>query len=169
MQVKLTQEELARIINKTQTDLTEVESGEHPENGSTKENEPDSETEGGDANTAMDATAENDDDFEKRYNMDAYDDDEDDNTAGLGIGNLMAHANQREDKYLINPDADDDKSDIEDNIIKPDDNLLLVGHVEGNASILEVYGKRRLYLHLRLLSGVQNCTIPSHPKLELEK
>ena len=52
----------------------------------------------------------------------------------------MAHANQREDKYLINPDEDDDQSDIEDNVIKPNDNLLLVGHVEGNASILEVYG-----------------------------
>ena len=39
-----------------------------------------------DADTSqMDVTAENDDDdFEKRYNMDAYDDEEDDNTAGLG-------------------------------------------------------------------------------------
>ena len=32
-------------------------------------------------------------------------------------------------------------SDIEDMIIKPTDNMVLVGHVEGNASILEVYGK----------------------------
>ena len=37
-------------------------------------------------------------------------------------------------------------SDIEDEIIKPNDNLLLVGHVEGNASILEVYGETCLYL-----------------------
>ena len=141
----MTQEELAKIITKTQTDLTEVESGEHTENGSTIKNDPDSETEEVDADTTMDITAENDDhDFEKRYNMDAYDDEDDDNTAGLGIGNLMAHANQRDDKYLINPDEDDDQSDIEDNIIKPNDNLLLVGHVEGNASILEVYGRAHL-------------------------
>merc|ERR1711970_331393 len=111
--VKLTQEELAKIISKTQTNLTEVESGEHPENGSTTKNEPDSETEEGDADATMDITAENDDDdFEKRYNMDAYDDEDDDNTAGLGIGNLMAHANQRDDKYLRDPDEDDDQSDI---------------------------------------------------------
>ena len=32
-------------------------------------------------------------------------------------------------------------SDIEDMRIKPTDNMVLVGHVEGNASILEVYGK----------------------------
>lgn len=30
-------------------------------------------------------------------------------------------------------------SDEEDDIIKPEDNLLLVGHVESDASILEVY------------------------------
>ena len=96
----------------------------------------------------MDITTENDDgdDFEKRYNMDAYDDEDDDNAAGLGIGNLMAHVDQRDDKYLINPDKDDEESDIEDEIIKPNDNLLLVGHVEGNASILEVYGRTSLYL-----------------------
>jgi hypothetical protein len=72
----------------------------------------------------------------------------------------MAHADQREDKYLINPDADDDQSDIEDNIIKPDDNLLLVGHVEGNASILEVYvyndDEDALYVHHDIL-------LPSFP------
>lgn len=35
----------------------------------------------------------------------------------------------------------DDDSEKEDDIIKPNDNLLLVGHVEGDASILEVYGE----------------------------
>lgn len=38
-------------------------------------------------------------------------------------------------------DDEDDKSDEEDFKIKSTDNLLLVGHVEGNASILEVYGQ----------------------------
>ena len=77
--------------------------------------------------------------------MDAYDDEEEDNTAG-GLDGLMAHADPRDDKYLRNPDEDDDQSDIEDNIIKPDDNLLLVGHVDGDASILEVYGKTKLLI-----------------------
>ena len=34
----------------------------------------------------------------------------------------------------------DSESDTEDIRIKPTDNLILVGHVEGNASILEIYG-----------------------------
>ena len=45
------------------------------------------------------AEDDNDDDFEKRYNMDAYDDEEEDNTAG-GLDGLMAHADPRDDKYL---------------------------------------------------------------------
>lgn len=35
-------------------------------------------------------------------------------------------------------------SDEEDDIIKADDNLLLVGHVESDASILEVHSKYHL-------------------------
>ena len=35
---------------------------------------------------------------------------------------------------------EDDQSDIEDYNIKTSDNLLLVGHVDGNAAVLEVYG-----------------------------
>ena len=118
--------------------MTEIESNE---NGDTiKEEESDSENEENGGTMEVNA-AENDvdDDFEKRYNMDAYDDEDDDNT--LSLANLMSHANPRDDQYLVNPDMDDDQSDIEDSNIKPTDNLLLVGHVEGNASILEVYGK----------------------------
>ena len=47
--------------------------------------------------------------------------------------------NPKDDPYLRDLD-DDEKSDIEDFNIKPTDNLILVGHVEGNAAILEVYG-----------------------------
>ena len=118
--------------------MTEIESNE---NGDTiKEEESDSENEENGGTMEVNA-AENDvdDDFEKRYNMDAYDDGDDDNT--LSLANLMSHANPRDDQYLVNPDMDDDQSDIEDSNIKPTDNLLLVGHVEGNASILEVYGR----------------------------
>lgn len=32
-------------------------------------------------------------------------------------------------------------SEEEDDIIQPTDNLILVGHVEGNSPILEVYGE----------------------------
>lgn len=35
---------------------------------------------------------------------------------------------------------DEEDSDKEDDIIKADDNLVLFGHVEGDASILEIFG-----------------------------
>lgn len=41
------------------------------------------------------------------------------------------------DPFITNDDEDSEK---EDDIIKADDNLVLIGHVEGDASILEVYG-----------------------------
>lgn len=46
---------------------------------------------------------------------------------------------------MLNPEEEeggnsDSDSEKEDDLIKSDDNLILVGHVEGDASILEVYG-----------------------------
>lgn len=75
--------------------------------------------------------------------MDAYDDESDNDETDFG--NLVAFADPKDDPYLVDPNKDDDESDIEDNIIKADDNLLLVGHVEGNAAILEVYGTKFIY------------------------
>ena len=67
---------------------------------------------------------------------------------GLGIGSLVTFSDPRQDPYLSVPDGKNDEnfdlesnSDLEDIKIKPTDNLVLVGHVEGNASILEVYGE----------------------------
>jgi hypothetical protein len=65
----------------------------------------------------------------------------------IDLGDLVAHSDPRQDEYLENPEEDDDASDVEDIIIKPTDNLLLVGHVEGEASILEVYGRESLTLY----------------------
>jgi len=76
-------------------------------------------------------------------------DEEGDN--GLGLGGLVAFANSKSDPYLGGID-DDDESDVEDFKIKPTDNLLLVGHVEGNASILEVYGKIILRIFIKFFS-----------------
>ena len=44
------------------------------------------------------------------------------------------------DPLITIGDSEDEDSEEEDDIIKPDDNLVLLGHVEGDASILEVYG-----------------------------
>lgn len=44
-----------------------------------------------------------------------------------------------------NFDDEDDDSEKDDDIIKPSDNLLLVGRVNGDASILEVYSNKYFF------------------------
>lgn len=55
----------------------------------------------------------------------------------MGIGSLAELPTEAEDNF-----SESDDSEKEDDIIKPDDNLILVGRVDGDASIFEVYGKR---------------------------
>lgn len=54
----------------------------------------------------------------------------------LGIGSLAELPNQAEENF-----SDSDDSEKEDDIMKPTDNLILVGRIDGDASIFEVYGK----------------------------
>ena len=73
----------------------------------------------------------------------------------MGVNDLMFHPDARQDPYLTNPDLDDDASDVDDVQIRPTDNLILVGHVEGDHSILEVYGKKnKIKYHLHSLLKV---------------
>lgn len=61
---------------------------------------------------------------------------DDDQTArALGIHSLAELPTEAEDHF-----SESDDSEKEDDLIKPTDNLILVGHVEGDASILEVHG-----------------------------
>lgn len=57
----------------------------------------------------------------------------------LGIGNLIS-ATDFALNSDNNDDEDEDDSEKEDDEIKPTDNLLAVGHVFGDLSVLEVYG-----------------------------
>lgn len=68
------------------------------------------------------------------YNFEAYDREESTQVAAIG------------DIAIVDPAdgenvSDDDDSEAEDDIIKPNDNLLLVGHVDEDAAFLEVYGE----------------------------
>ncbi len=60
----------------------------------------------------------------------------------LDLGDLVLHPDIREDPYYVDPDVkdSDDEEEEEDVNIRPTDNLILVGHVEGDAAVLEVYG-----------------------------
>lgn len=51
----------------------------------------------------------------------------------IGIGNLISATEFPEN-------SDSNEEDDEDDEIKPTDNLLAVGHVFGDISVLEVYG-----------------------------
>ena len=61
----------------------------------------------------------------------------------MNLGDLVMFPDGRDDPYLREEAAglDDDASDVEDLTIKPDDNLVLVGHQEGDKATLEVYGR----------------------------
>ena len=59
----------------------------------------------------------------------------------LQLGSMAIHASNEEDPYVtVKDDEEDDDSEVENHAILPSDNLIAVGHVEGEAAILEVYG-----------------------------
>lgn len=147
----MTQEELLTIIKQTKEDLKVREEGDDDD----AENDDEEEEENDDMEEEKEEvkdkiedakeTSKNAEDeaLNKEYDLDNYDDDGANQGASslFGIGDLISHADPREDPYVMDPNFEDDASDIEDFVIKPTDNLLLAGHVEGDASTLEVYGK----------------------------
>lgn len=108
--VRLNKQELVRLINQTKADLQASEA----------------------ANNEVGARMNMDDEFD----LENYD--EGNNEAGtaqlLGIGTLAEIDGDAEDHF-----SESDDSDKEDDEIKPDDNLILAGRVEEDASTLEIY------------------------------
>jgi hypothetical protein len=97
------------------------------------EEDEDTENKGTEGNPISDVSDE--------YHFDKYDDEDSEPNPVLAIGNLAVYSSNSGDPYVTLGKNDDDDSEKEDDIINPKDNLILVGHVEGDASILEVYGK----------------------------
>ena len=85
------------------------------------------------------------------YNFDHYDDEDTQQDVLLGIGNLAVYSSNSGDPYVTIGDDEDD-SEKEDDVISAKDNLILVGHVEGDASILEVYGNYEILLLCTIFS-----------------
>ncbi|WAR09128.1 PWP1-like protein [Mya arenaria] len=79
------------------------------------------------------------DDFESRYNMDDYDDDDQEGLSNplKGIGNLTVYASNTDDPFVTLKDEDD--SEEEDFEIKATDNLLLVAKAESDFCSMEVH------------------------------
>lgn len=115
--VELTPKELEQIIKQTQTELQDAESDDEQDNVMEQKMDIKSDT------------CETDE-----YNFDKYD--EESSNIHCNIKNIASFGEDGEDPFLT---GDDDDSEKEDDAIKSDDNLVLVGHVDGDASILEVF------------------------------
>jgi len=167
--VKLTSEELTAVIKQTKKDLTELENeseGEEKENIAEEntivvKKETDKKKES--SSVKKDKTEE---EIMAEYGLDDYDEEEEQEEGGarlLGLGDLTAYADPKEDPYLSTMDrdlGDEDEEDIEDFKIRGTDNLILTGHVEGDSSTLEVWVyndvEDALYIHHDIL-------LPSFP------
>lgn len=68
------------------------------------------------------------------FNFDRYDEEESAQVAG--IGDVVAI----DPEHNLDDEAED--SEAEDDLIKPTDNLVLVGHVDDDSASLEVFGNR---------------------------
>lgn len=53
---------------------------------------------------------------------------------------MTVFASNKQDPYITLPDDSDNDSEKGDDLIKSNDNLILVGHVVGDQATLEVYG-----------------------------
>ncbi|XP_061397125.1 periodic tryptophan protein 1 homolog [Musca vetustissima] len=145
--IVLTQEELARVIKETKDRLDSDGEHEDDDDDDGDENETgmevDNENEDGDDDENID---EDDERAETRsindeFGFEQYD--AEGNVRVADIGNIVDPDHQL-------PDEDDD-SEAEDEIIKPTDNLLLVGHVQDDAANMEVWvfneEEESLYTH----------------------
>ncbi|KAK0176489.1 hypothetical protein PV328_000620 [Microctonus aethiopoides] len=122
--VQLTPQELEGIIKQTQAEIENLDTDSDNE---TNENASLTNTNG-----ESHGTSENDE-----FNFANYDNEGGD--IQCHIGGLAVINPDGKDPYVTVGDSEDEDSEKDDDIIKPDDNLVLFGRVEGDASILEVY------------------------------
>ncbi|KAL0895364.1 hypothetical protein ABMA27_011497 [Loxostege sticticalis] len=120
--IELTEKELEKIIKQTANDLRLTEAGDDV-----------SDEEGEDSSRPPDPPANPNDEFD----FENYDVEDTSNPIGIGSVATLPNLGDLSENVQIRTEGPD--SDEEDDIIKSDDNLLLVGHVESDASVLEVY------------------------------
>eukprot|EP00099_Drosophila_melanogaster_P019343 NP_610623.1 no child left behind [Drosophila melanogaster] len=133
--IVLTQAELARIIGDTQQELDEESDDDAEEGENAEEDQNDM-----DVDDHADANSEN------RDPQDEFQFQEYDNEANANVTSLANIVDAGEQI----PDEDED-SEAEDEVIKPSDNLILVGHVQDDAASMEVWvfnqEEEALYTH----------------------
>lgn len=137
-EIQYDREELRQMITRTKRQL--VESGDATDQAEFIEqaNQLDMEMD----EVPQQSTDPEDDEIVRKYGLDTYDNESDEEASNVigGFGNLVQHADNQDDPYLQqNDDHNDSESEMEDFMIQPNDNLLLVGHVQEDASSLDVY------------------------------
>lgn len=96
-------------------------------------------------NNDSEAMETNDEDVVNRYNLNDYEDDDEEEGKQIeslrmqNFASLTVHASNAVDPYLKDTETDSEDEEKESFEIKADDNLLIVGHVEGDACLLEVH------------------------------
>ncbi|KAI9003109.1 WD40-repeat-containing domain protein [Gaertneriomyces semiglobifer] len=126
-----------------------------------------------DAEESMDTEApapENGDDELAKYNLDNYDDSDEEETAAAEgptsiplfskVQGLTYHASNEEDPYVQVADQEDEDEELHEMQVLPEDNLLLAAKTEDEISHLEIYvyeeAEDNLYVH-------HDIMLPSFP------
>ncbi|KAG8226415.1 hypothetical protein J437_LFUL012511 [Ladona fulva] len=132
-------QELEKVGIKCKLEDEVDDKSSHEESDDEEQEESKEESEESGAEAKKENSDDDDDDDLSEYDFDKYDEEEGNSDAVLGLANLTVHASNSADPYVTLKDDDDDSE--KDNFqIKPTDNLLVVGHVDQDASLLEVHG-----------------------------
>ncbi|KAJ7379071.1 rRNA-processing protein [Desmophyllum pertusum] len=137
--VTLSKEELQEIIDEAKEKLKEKEEAEkEAENSERKSAE---EVDQSKPKSSAVKSKVDDDDITDLYDMEHYDSDEDlegELMSGAGMAGVTFYASNKDDPYITLQDPDKDEDETEDFNIKPDDNLIVAGHVDQDFSTLEI-------------------------------
>ncbi|XP_023227046.1 periodic tryptophan protein 1 homolog [Centruroides sculpturatus] len=146
--VHLSKDDLKKLINETKQDIKDVEN----ENG-------DLTVQSVDESAFKEECVLNDEDISLKYDLDNYDVDDSSNPM-VNLADLTVFANNEDDPYITLKDKEDDTDDDEDFHIRPTDNLVAVGRVHEDCSVLEIYVYNEeeddLYVH-------HDTILPAYP------
>lgn len=150
--VKLSEEELATLLKESEADLP---SDENDSDESNSDEDEAAETPSTSVSLKKETATNSGDDMENKYDFDGYDDEIEKPDVIGGIAGLTVYSSNKDDPYITLPDDSDNDSEQGDDLIKPNDNLVLVGHVIGDQATLEVYVQNEeegsLYVHHDIL------------------
>lgn len=142
--VALSKEELQEIIDEAKDKLREKEEAEKETEEEIEgklteviQSKPESKT----VKSRGHNDDDDDDDISDLYDLAHYDSDEDlegELMSGAGMAGVTYFASNKDDPYVTLQDPDFDEDEKEDFKIKPDDNLIVAGHVDQDFSTLEI-------------------------------